>query len=526
MPQPPFLVDALQIEPGSGDTLTISRDSTDGAMKFVDAVITSGAALSQLMGLRNVTGVFVVGRAGDGASYTTIQSALDAVPASSSAAAPSLVLVLPGMYTEDITIQKDGVYLVGLGGVTITNSIFSANDTVEISAAISTTPQNVLLRGLVIKNTTAAKACVRVIGADTFATGNATVINFPLATGDTLTINGTALTGTAGPRTSGSNDFSVSGGSPSAIATEIVAAINDTANSFDTVVSAAVDGVTPAKINLTAITAGSGGNSITLATSTTPAGGITLSGATLTGGTSAGSTVGNGVITIEDCDLVAAGAAGYQVRADTSGHIRVRGGTWRGSDNASLSTVSNCALFSITDVAYANDIEVAYDTTADRPSDTTCEYLLSGISRLGGVLSNLAGAGTLTLSNCPSMTSLNQTGDQALAVQHSSVGALTLGGTTAAVLTASTRSSVAVSAGTPTLSESKITDTAAFGPPDALTKAYTFTVNQPDANYTVLLESPTTTTVLAVANKTVTGFDVNASVAFTGTVGLSIFRDQ
>lgn len=523
MPQSPFLVDALQIEPGSGNTLTVSRDSAAGAMKFVDAILTSGVLLSDLVGVRNITGVFVVGRAGEGAAYTTIQSALDAVPDSSSASAPSLVLVMPGMYTENITIQKDGTYLVGLGGVTLIND--GASDTVEVSAAIATTPQDVLLRGLVIKNTIAAKACVRILGADTFATGNATVINAPLATGDTITINGTVLTGVAGTRTSGSDDFSVGGGSVSAISTEIVAAINDTANSFDTLVSAAVDGGTPAQINLTAVTAGSGGNAITLATSTTPAGGITLSGAALAGGGSAGTLVGDGVITIEDCDLVAAGAAGFQVRADTAGHIRVRGGTWRGSDNASLSTASNCALLSVAGVEWVNDIEVAYDTTADRPNDTTCEYLISGVSRLGGVLSNLAGAGTLTVSNCPSMTSLNQTGDQALAVKHSSVGALTLGGTTAAVLTVSTRSTVAVSAGTPTLSEPKIIGLATFGPPDASVKAYLFTVNQPDTNYTVLMESPTTATVLAVANKTVTGFDVNASVAFTGTVSLSILRN-
>lgn len=522
MPQPPFLVDVLQVEPGSGDTLTVSRDSTAGAMKFVDAVLASGVLLSDLVGIKKITGVFIVGRGGDGAPYTTIQSALDAVPASSSASAPSLVLVLPGLYTENLTIQKDGVYLVGLGGVTITNS--GASDTVEISAAIATTPQDVLLRGLVIKNTTAAQACVRIIGADTFATGSATVVNAPLATGDTLTINGTALTGVAGTRTSGSDNFSVSGGSAATIAAEIVAALNDTANSFDTVISAAVDGVTLEQINLTAVTAGSGGNTITLATSTTPAGGITLSGATLTGGSSAGSQVGNGVITIEDCDLVASGAAGYQVRADTSGHIRVRGGTWRGSDNASLSTVSNCALFSVAGVAYANDIEVAYNTASDRPADTTCEYLLSGVSRLGGVLSNLAGAGTLTVSNCPSMTSLNQTGDQTLAVQHSSVGALTLGSTTAATLTASTRSTVTVSAGTPTLSESKITDTLAFVA--SASQAYTFDVVQPDTNYTVLLESPTTASVLAVTSKTTTGFDVDASVALTGTVGLAIVRGQ
>ena len=51
-------------------------------------------------------------------------------------------------------------------------------------------------------------------------------------------------------------------------------------------------------------------------------------------------------------------------------------------------------------------------------------------------------------------------------------------------------------------------------------------MSQPDTNYTVLLECPTTATVLAVSGKTVTGFNVNASVAFSGTVGLSIVRGQ
>ena len=138
MPQPPFLVDAVQIEPGSGDTLTISRDSTDGALKFVDAVLTGGALLPSLVGLRNITGVFIVGRAGDGAVYTSVQDALDAVPASSSAAAPSLILVMPGVYVENLTIERDGVYLVGLGGVTLRNT--GANDTVEISASQDATP--------------------------------------------------------------------------------------------------------------------------------------------------------------------------------------------------------------------------------------------------------------------------------------------------------------------------------------------------------------------------------------------------
>ena len=164
-------------------------------------------------------------------------------------------------------------------------------------------------------------------------------------------------------------------------------------------------------VTLTAVTAGSGGNAITLAVSTTPAAGFTASAATLTGGGAAGSLVGDGVITIEDCDLVASGVAAYQIRADTSGHIRVRGGTWRGSDNASLSTASNCALLSVAGVEWANDFEVAYDTGIDRPNDAACEYLISDISRAGAVLSNLVGAGSLTVSNCPSMTTLSQAGD-------------------------------------------------------------------------------------------------------------------
>ena len=520
MAQPPFLLDVLQIEPGSGNTLTVSRDSTAGAMEFVDAVLTSGVLLPDLVGLRNVTGMYIVGSAGDGAPYTSIQDALDAVPASSSTANPSLILILPGTYAENVSIQKDGVYLVGLGGVTLANS--GAGDTVTISASIAAVPQDTLLRGLVIHNTSVAGACVRIVGADAFATGTVTANTAPLATGDTITINGTALTGTAGARTSGSNDFSVSSGTTDGIAAEIVAAINDTANSFATLVEAeAAFNV----VTLTAVTAGSAGNAITLVSATTPPGGMTapVSGL-LAGGGAAGSLVGDGVITIEDCGLLASGAAAYQIRADTSGHIRVRGGTWRGSDNASLSTASNCALFSVTGVEWANDFEVAYDTGIDRPNDTTCEYLLSDLSRAGGVLSNLVGAGTFTVSGCPIMSALAQAGDQTLAVRHSSVGALTLSGTTVATLTASTRTTATVGAGVPTLSEGKITDTLAFAA--SASESYVFTVVQPDADYTVLLESPTTASVLAVTNKTTTGFDVEASDTLTGTVGLAIVRGQ
>jgi len=517
MAQPPFLVDVLQVEPGSGNTVTVSMDATTGAMKFVDAVLTSGVLLPDLVGLRGVTGVYIVGRAGDGAPYTAIQDALDAIPVSSSAALPSLVLILPGVYTENVTIQKDGTYLVGLGGVTITNS--GASDTVEISAAIATTPQDVLLRGITITNTSATQSCVRILGADTFATGTVTVNAAPLATGDTITVNGAALTGTAGVRTSGSNDFSVSSGTTDGIAAEIVAAINDTANSFATLVvaSAAVNVVT-----FTAVTAGSAGNAITLVSATTPGGNMTDSGATLTGGGSAGSLVGNGILSIEDCSLVASGAASYQVRADTSGHIRVRGGTWRGSDNASLSTASNCALFSVAGVEWTNDIQVAYDTTADRPADTTCEYELLSLGTVRAVLSNLSGAGTLAVKNCPEMTSLSQDGDQSLNAYSSSLGALTLNGTTVATLYSSTRTTATQAGGTPTLAQPHIRSEVVFTA--STSETITFDVPNPDTNYTVLVENPSPTGTLAIRNKTAASFRIEALPALTDTVGYSIVR--
>jgi hypothetical protein len=249
---------------------------------------------------------------------------------------------------------------------------------------------------------------------------------------------------------------------------------------------------------------------------------MTDSAVHLEGGGAAGSLVGNGILSIEDCALFASGAASYQVRADTSGHIRVRGGTWRGSDNASLSTASNCALFSVAGVEWANDIQVAYDTTADRPSDATCEYELLSLGTVGAVLSNLSGAGTLAVKNCPEMTSLSQDGDQSLDAYSSSLGALTLNGTTVATLRGSTRTTVALAGGTPTLAEPHSMSTEAFVA--SASQSIAFTVSQPDTSYMVLLESPTAPLFMAVVNKTAAGFDIQVAPDLTGTVDYSIVR--
>lgn len=114
------------------------------------------------------------------------------------------------------------------------------------------------------------------------ATGTVTVSGVPAA-GTTITIDGITLTAVAGPRTPGSDDFSIDSGTTAGIAAEIAAAINDGANSFSGTVTAAAVGD---DVNLTAVTAGSVGNSITLATSDDV--NYTLSGENLEGGSDVG----------------------------------------------------------------------------------------------------------------------------------------------------------------------------------------------------------------------------------------------
>lgn len=120
------------------------------------------------------------------------------------------------------------------------------------------------------------------LGADTQASGNFTVIATPSVAN--LTINGTFLSAFAGARTSGSNNYDGTLGTPELIAANIIAAINDSANDFTDIVSATTGG--GAVVTLTAALdfPGAAGNAITLATS--DAGDVTRSGATLSLGVS------------------------------------------------------------------------------------------------------------------------------------------------------------------------------------------------------------------------------------------------
>lgn len=105
------------------------------------------------------------------------------------------------------------------------------------------------------------------------------VTNASVVVGDTITINGIPLVAVAVPRTPGADNFQI-GGSGAATAADIVAAINDAANSFTGICTAAVDISNAAQVNLRAADpfAGVAGNAITLSLTLTNSGSITVNG--------------------------------------------------------------------------------------------------------------------------------------------------------------------------------------------------------------------------------------------------------
>jgi hypothetical protein len=333
------------------------------------------------------------------------------------------------------------------------------------------------------------------------------------------------LTGISGTRTSGSNDFEVNGVTSDAIAAEIVDAINDSSNAFtDTVTAISVLNV----VTLTAVTAGVGGDAITLAVTVAVGGDLTVSGATLAGGGAAGNMVLNGALTVDNCALVASGIGSYQIDSDTANHIYIRGGTFRGSSSTSILQAANNAVLYVSGVEWVNDIQLSYNTAADQPNDNgSCAYDLHGCSRIHDASCNLSGLGTWTITDCPDISVLAQDGDQALNVTDSRVvGATTLGTTTTGTFVNTERGTLAVSGGTPTLGESRFMGSQAFA--GTTTQTITFDIQQPDTSYTVLIEvGPAGAgNVMAATNKTATTFDIEelAGSAVTATINYVVMR--
>jgi hypothetical protein len=152
----------------------------------------------------------------------------------------------------------------------------AANDIIAaIGGALTITDINTLL-GAVVPGTELEGA------AATPATGTM-IVTGPTSPGDSLVLNGTLLTRTGGPRTSGGDDFdgTLSG---AALITEIAAAINDPANSFSAGLIAVANGTT---LELAAAVPGTAGNSYTLSANEFTGGTYVFSAGTLLGGADA-----------------------------------------------------------------------------------------------------------------------------------------------------------------------------------------------------------------------------------------------
>jgi hypothetical protein len=117
------------------------------------------------------------------------------------------------------------------------------------------------------------------------AMGTCTVAAAPLTAAE-LDIAGVKLTGVAGARTPGSDDFDMSLGTTDAIAAEIAAALMDPANSFITqgILGAAIPAGSSITLVAGAAFPGPFGNTVSLAVTVTPGGGLVLSGAAMAGG--------------------------------------------------------------------------------------------------------------------------------------------------------------------------------------------------------------------------------------------------
>ena len=516
MAQPPFLTDLVQIEPGSTGTRLIGKAPTSSALWFSDP--TTIGTLAQFMGLRNITGVYVVGTSGYGAAYTSIQDAIDAIPTYATASEPGLVLIGPGVYTENLTIQHDGVALVGLGAVTIQND--GADHTVTVQAVPGPPPQNVLFQNLTLVNDQAGFACLNLDGGSTFASGTVTVVTAPLVLGDTLTVGGQVLLNVCAARTPGANDFNGALNTQTAIAAEIADALNDPLNSFAATISAYSVGPL---VVIFANTAGVGGNAITLAVSTTPAGGMTVSGPNLVGGSAEGSLVGQGEILIDNCTLQATNAGGFGIVADTVNNVRMKGGTFGGSSASATSTAANVASLYLSGVDQVTAFGLSYDSSAGQPATLTSAYTFSGCGAVLPVTASLVDVSTLNVLNCDVLSSLTVTGAQTFFIQNTRIGTVDLSGTVTAVFSNATYSSLVVSGGSPTSAASRLFDSLPFVA--SASETYTFPVEQTNTAYTVLVESPDTGSVLAVTNKTTTTFDIEASPALTGTVNFTVVRN-
>jgi hypothetical protein len=347
----------------------------------------------ELSGLRSIQNTILVGKDGPGATYNTVQDALDAVPATASLADPWTILVLPGVYQENLTIEKNAVCLCGLGGVILQPSV--ADATVLIQAGVGSTPEYCKIQNLRIENSNAGEECIKIVG-------------------------------------------------------------------------------------------------------------------------SAGTTLGESGVYIENCQIVASGVGTYQLHAEAVNDVYLTGGTFSGSSPTSLVQTSQLHRFLWSGVDGAQLSQLDYDTGGVIPSQFGSSYTVSGLSA-GDLQSTLTGGGFLEIDNC-STGDVVLLGDQAAIIRGSDIGDITCNNTFSATLISSSRGTAA---GSGVLVEEINQGSVVFAASSS--ESVSFAVDTVDANYGVSLDYE----MASLANvklKAVGGFDIEFPAPQTGTVFWTVHR--
>jgi len=531
--QPPFRSDAFQVENADAPVgpRLLEADENDGSLRFTDPRIPAGINLNQLVGLQQAQNTIIVSQTGEGGSkdvngdpITTIMGGLDAVPNSADVDNPWVVLVAPGLYVEDVYFLKDGVTIQGIGTAILRN--LSAVSTIRMRAGVSTVPRRVMIRDMRIENLTAGEACIDISSA-TFASGTFTIASVPNI-GDIADVDGTTLTAIANGSVPAPGEFEL-GIDEATTAANLTDAINDPVNALNTLVVATVSGTV---VTVRALADGVAGNAITITSTVVLV--IVPSGPTLTGGTASGpgSSVGDDLIQIIDCDLVPTMAAGFTLRAAAINNMYVRGGNWTEAATGTSFSVNDCAYCNLSDVG-TQALVLNYDSAnPDLPVLGTSAYEMNNVSVVGGagLLAGYSGVGSLKMTNCTVTSATVYSGGavaQSLFAYRCTFGPITVGGVAPNILLSNSTRGALTGGGTGLLRETTFQGSAVFAAVPVITVL--FDEPQPDTAYRVFLDSPVIPVAIAdiafATAKTTLGFDIAFGAPQAATVEFMVKRD-
>ena len=368
-----------------------------------------------------------------------------------------------------------------------------------------------------VENSFNGRSCINLSTAR-FATATVTLAANPNI-GDNLTIGGVLFAAIANGSIPAANQFEI-GEDVEETVENLVSAILDPLNGLD---SQVVPSGSLNVLTLRSFEPGIVGNLITLSSSVPLI--LVVSGPTFTGGldNSNNSTVAYYLAEFLDCDLVATGLNGYQIRAQAVNNIKVRGGDWTDSGSStSFVDIREVALFDLEGVT-AQIVGVYYDSAAvNKPNIPTSSYRIREIEVQSQFSSDLDGVGSLEVEYS-NLENLLLSGTQSPVFRYCSMQDIVLGDTVSLTLSQCDRGTLSGLA-TATCKETTTIGSLVFNVSNQET--FTFGVPNPDTNYQVFVEiASSNVPFVPEANKTVSDFTVDFSAPFTGTVNFMVKRD-